>query len=64
LEEDLRKGLAALGAPYGAAEAIAEVRRISSQARMHKDVGGPTTQDSAARKLSADHVITTPGGSA
>jgi serine/threonine-protein kinase len=66
LEDDLRKGLAALGAPYGAAEAIAELRRMSSAARMHKDVGGPTAQDSASttRKLSADHVITTPGSSA
>ena len=65
LEEELRKGLTALGAPYGAAEAIAEVRRLSAQARMHKDVGGPTAQDSAsiARKLSADHV-TTPSRSA
>ena len=64
LEADLRKGLTALGAPYGAVEAVAEVRRISAQARMHKDVGGPTSQGSAARKLSADHVITTQGGSA
>ena len=66
VEDDLRKGLAALGAPYGAPEAIAELRRISSAARMHKDVGGPTAQDSASttRKLSADHVITTPGSSA
>lgn len=66
LEDDLRKGLATLGAPYGAAEAIAELRRMSSAARMHKDVGGPTAQDSASttRKLSADDVITKPGGSA
>ncbi len=64
LEVDLRKGLAALGAPYGAVEAVAEVQRISKQARMHKDVGGPTSQGSAACKLSADHVVTTPGGSA
>ncbi|WP_225412047.1 serine/threonine-protein kinase [Stigmatella hybrida] len=66
LEEDLRRGLTALGAPYGAAEAVTEVRRMSQAARMHKNVGGPTAQDSASttRKLSADHVITTPGGSA
>lgn len=66
LEAELRKGLAALGAPYGGAEALAEVRRMSAQARMHKDVGGPIAQDSASttRKLSADHVTTTPGGSA
>jgi hypothetical protein len=66
LEDDLRKGLAALGAPYGGPEAIAELRRISAAARMHKDVGGPTAQDSASttRKLSADHVITSPGSSA
>jgi serine/threonine-protein kinase len=66
LEDDLRKGLAALGAPYGAPEALAELQRISKAARMHKDVGGPTAQDSASttRKLSADHVITTPGSSA
>jgi serine/threonine-protein kinase len=66
LEDDLRKGLAALGAPYGAPETIAEVRRMSSAARMHKDVGGPTAQDSASttRKLSADHVVTTPDSSA
>jgi eukaryotic-like serine/threonine-protein kinase len=64
LEEELRKGLAALDAPYGAAEAIAEVRRLSAQARMHKDVGGPTAQDSASmtRKLSADHLITKSSG--
>ena len=56
LEEELRQGLAALGAPYGAAEALAEVRRLSAQARRHKDVCGPTAQDSASatRKLSAD----------
>lgn len=66
LEGDLRKGLTALGAPYGAAEAVAEVRRISSAARMYKDVGGPTAQDSASttRKLSADHFTMTPGSSA
>ncbi len=46
LEVELRGGLATLGAPYGAAEAIAEVRRLSAQARM-KDVGGPLAQDSA-----------------
>jgi serine/threonine protein kinase len=66
LEDDLRKGLAALGAPYGAPEAIAELQCISKAARMHKDVGGPTAQDSASttRKLSADHVITSPSSSA
>ncbi|WP_224364453.1 hypothetical protein [Hyalangium versicolor] len=66
LEDELRKGLAALGTPYGAAEAIAEVRRISSAARMHKNVGGPIAQDSASitRKLSADYVSTSPGSSA
>ncbi|MFL5350150.1 MAG: serine/threonine protein kinase [Hyalangium sp.] len=66
LEEELRKGLAELGAPYGAAEAIAEVRSLSAQAKIHKGVGGPMTQDSASleHKLSADHVTTTPGRSA
>lgn len=66
LESDLRQGIAALGAPYGAAEALAEVRRLSAQARMYKNVGGPTAQDSASltRQLSADHLLTTPGGSA
>jgi serine/threonine-protein kinase len=61
LEEELREGLASLGAPYGAAEAIAEVRQLSAQARMHKDVAEPRAQDSAsiARKLSADHVTMT-----
>ncbi|MFL5344164.1 MAG: serine/threonine-protein kinase [Hyalangium sp.] len=66
LEADLRQALAALGAPYGPAEAVAEVRRVTAQARMHKDVGGPTAQDSEAttRKLSADHITTAPGSSA
>jgi hypothetical protein len=38
---------------------------MAAQARMHKDVGEPSAQDSAsiARKLSADH-ITTLGNSA
>ncbi len=66
LEADLRQALAALGAPYGPTEAVAEVRRMTAQARMHKDVGGPTAPDSEAttRKLSADHITTAPGGSA
>jgi eukaryotic-like serine/threonine-protein kinase len=46
LEADLRKAIAAGGAPYGAVEAIAEVRRLSAQARLHKDIGGPIAQDS------------------
>jgi eukaryotic-like serine/threonine-protein kinase len=66
LEAALRQALGALGAPYGAAEAVAEVRRMTAQARMHKDVGGPTAPDSEAttRMLSADHITTSPGGSA
>jgi hypothetical protein len=38
---------------------------MAAQARMHKDVGEPRAQGSAsiARKLSADHAITTPGSS-
>jgi serine/threonine-protein kinase len=66
LENDLREGLAALGAPYGAPEAIAELRRTEAAALMHKDVGGPIAQDSTSitRRLAADHVSSTPGGSA
>jgi hypothetical protein len=66
LEAELRRSLAALGTPYGATEAVAEVRRLSAQARLHKDVGGPTAEDSASitRKLSADYLITAPGSSA
>jgi serine/threonine protein kinase len=40
LEEDLREGLAALGASYGAEEALAEVRHLSAQLFMHQEVGG------------------------
>jgi hypothetical protein len=47
LEEELRKGLAAWGAPYGAAEALAEGRSLSAQARLRTDAGGPIAQDSA-----------------
>jgi serine/threonine protein kinase len=47
LEVELRRGLATLGEPYGAAEAIAEVRRLSSQARM-KDAGGSLAQHSSS----------------
>ncbi|KFE70815.1 serine/threonine-protein kinase [Hyalangium minutum] len=48
LEDALRQGLAAWGAPYGAAEALAEVRRMSSASRVNQDVGVPTFQDSGA----------------
>ncbi len=47
LEQELRKGLAALDAPYGAAEALAEGRSLSAQARLRTEVGGPIAQDSA-----------------
>jgi hypothetical protein len=65
LETDLRQALAMLGSPYGAAEAIAEARRLAAQARLHNEVGGPTAQDSdsTTRMLSAEHVMT-PGSSA
>jgi eukaryotic-like serine/threonine-protein kinase len=55
LEADLRKGLAALGAPYGAAEALAEVRRLSAHAGMHKEAGRPIAQapSSTARQESS-----------
>jgi serine/threonine-protein kinase len=47
LEAELREGLAAWGAPYGAAEALAEVLHLSEQAPMHMDVSSPMAQDSA-----------------
>jgi serine/threonine protein kinase len=49
LEVELRRGLATWGAPYGAAEAIAEVRRLSAQF--------------TARELSVEDVSMAPGSS-
>jgi serine/threonine protein kinase len=63
LEAELRAGLAALGAPYGAAEACDEARRAVAVARLHKDEFGPVSGgDSAARKLSAHHILTEQSG--
>jgi serine/threonine-protein kinase len=49
LEVELRRGLATWGAPYGAAEALAEVHRLSAQF--------------TARELSVEHVSTAPSSS-
>lgn len=64
VEADLRAGLAAHGAPYGAAEAIAEARRAVASAGLHRDVMAPAGKDylPGVPKLSADEVLTKPGG--
>jgi serine/threonine-protein kinase len=49
LEVELRRGLDTWGAPYGAAEALAEVHRLSAQF--------------TARELSVEHVSTAPSSS-
>jgi eukaryotic-like serine/threonine-protein kinase len=44
LEADLREGLAALGAPYGAQEALDEVLSSLTGASMSRGVLGPTSE--------------------
>ncbi|HLL06308.1 MAG TPA: hypothetical protein VK539_37395 [Myxococcaceae bacterium] len=44
LEADLREGLAALGAPYGAPEALEEVLSSLTGASMKRGVLGPTSE--------------------
>jgi serine/threonine protein kinase len=58
LETDLRAGLAAHGAPYGAAEALAEAKRVLGWAGPHKDEATPTGSDylPGMEKLSGDKV--------
>ncbi|HYI01796.1 serine/threonine-protein kinase, partial [Hyalangium sp.] len=45
LEKDLRAGLAALGAPYGAPDALEEVLHSLTGASMNRRVLGPTSED-------------------
>jgi serine/threonine-protein kinase len=64
LEDEPRKGLAALGVPSGATEAVAEVRHMSSRARMYRDIGGPIAQDSVSTTRKLSDFTTSPGSSA
>jgi serine/threonine-protein kinase len=64
VEAELRAGLVAQGAPYGAAEALAEARRVVASASGHRDVMVPAGKDylPGVNKLSADDGLAKPGG--
>ncbi len=63
LEADLREGLASLGAPYGAAEAIEEVFSALAGASMSRRVLGPTNEEGLPpAMLPEEDIITEPGG--
>jgi serine/threonine-protein kinase len=63
LEADLRAGLASLGVPYRAAEAIREIRASLEEASVSRDELGPTSDDQLPpRLLTEDDFTTAPGG--
>jgi eukaryotic-like serine/threonine-protein kinase len=62
LEADLREGLASLGAPYGAAEAIEEVFSALAGACMNRRVLGPTNEEGLPPIMLAEEDITTERG--
>jgi serine/threonine protein kinase len=59
LEADLRAGLASLGAPYGAKEALEEVLVSLTGARMSRDCPGPTNESQLLPTLVTEEDIIT-----
>jgi eukaryotic-like serine/threonine-protein kinase len=63
LEAELRAGLAALGAPYGAAEALEEGSKSRDGASMNRRVIGPTSENELPPDMvTTEDIITEPGG--
>jgi serine/threonine-protein kinase len=63
VEADLRVGLAALGASYGAKEAIEEVLSSLSGASMNQRVIGPTSEGQLPPDMvTEEDIITERGG--
>jgi serine/threonine-protein kinase len=63
LEADLRAGLASLGAPYGAAEALEEGRNSRDGASMNRRVAGPTNENELPpAMMEEEDIITASGG--
>lgn len=63
LEADLRAGLASLGTPYGAAEALEEGRNSRDGASMNRHVAGPTNErELPPVMVEEEDIITAPGG--
>jgi hypothetical protein len=63
LEAELREGLAALGAPYGATEALKEVLHSLAGARMNRRVLGPTSEEQfPPDRVTEEDILTEPGG--
>jgi serine/threonine protein kinase len=62
LEAELREGLAALGAPYGATEALEEVLHSLAGARMNRRVLGLTSEEQfPPARVTEEDIITEPG---
>ncbi len=63
LEAELREGLAALGAPYGAPEALAEVLGALTGASMNRSALAPTSEAQFPSEMVAEEdIITARGG--
>jgi hypothetical protein len=65
LEADLRDGLASLGAPYGAKEALDEVLISLTGASMSRGILGPTNESQLPPDMETEaDIITERGGTA
>ena len=63
VEADLRAGLAALGVPYGATEALDEVLILADGASMSRSVLGPTSESQLPPAMvTEEDIITERGG--